>query len=113
MFRRLPISVLLVIALVAMTAQAPAQMCGMRMPAPMVQCDCCATMKSCVLPQQNPAKLAAAAQSSQQSIAMIAPVLHQLVAPMLGTLSRSGESPPAQPSAHSPPRLALFCTFLI
>jgi hypothetical protein len=112
-FRRFTISVLLVIALAAMTAQAPAQMCGMRMPTPMVQCDCCAAMKSCLLPQKNPAQLAAAAQSSQQSIAMIAPVLHQLVAPMLGTLSPSREFPAAQPSAHSPPRLALFCTFLI
>jgi hypothetical protein len=109
----LAIGFALVIALGAMSSRAPAQICGMSMPAPMVQCDCCATMKSCLLPQQNPVQPAAASQPLQQSVAIIAPVLHELLAPALAAPSSSREFYAAQPAAHSRPRFALFCTFLI
>ena len=83
------------------------------MPTPMVQCECCATMKSCLLPQQNSVPPAAASQASQQSVAMIAPVLHELLALEPPVPSRARNFVTAQFAVHSPSRLALFCTFLI
>ncbi len=89
-------------------------MCGMSMPAPQkMHCTaCCATMKSCALPQQDPTQPTTASTVAQQSIALIAPALP--------VLSRELPTPHfaaprfAAPSvSHSPPRLALFCSFLI
>jgi hypothetical protein len=101
------------IALVAMSSRAPGQVCGMSMPTAMVQCECCATMKSCLLPQQNPVQPATATAPSQQSVAMIAPALHELLAPEPVVPSRARNFVRAQFAVHSPSRLALLCTFLI
>ncbi len=74
---------------------------------------CCATMRSCVLPQQNPAQPTAAGDTGPYSGTMIAPVLRELLSPAIPALSRPAYFAPAQPLAPSPSRLALFCTFLI
>jgi hypothetical protein len=113
--RRLAIAVLLMIALLAISWQTPVQSCSMTMPAAAaMKCGgCCATMKSCVLPQQSPLQQTAPAPATQQSIVMIAPVLSELLLAVISApdVSRQATLPP--PAAHSPPRLALFCTLLI
>ncbi|MDQ6824679.1 MAG: hypothetical protein M3007_04360 [Candidatus Eremiobacteraeota bacterium] len=113
--RRLTVGILLVIALVAMASQAPAQMvCGMSMPTTAkMTCGCCATMKSCLLAQKNPAQPAAAVQHIQPAIGMIAPVLHELLTPGIAAPARAVKFATAQPAVHSPPPFVLFCSFLI
>lgn len=83
------------------------------MPAPMVQCDCCATIKSCLLSQKGQSQPAAAVQHVEQTVAMIAPILHELLAPAIAAPSRSADFAAAQLAVHSHARLALLCTFLI
>ena len=115
MSRQLLTGLLLVCALLTASSAAPAQTCGMRMPeAATMKCiNCCATMKSCVLPQQNPAQPTAAGDTAPHSLTMIAPVIRDLLSPALLALSRPADFAPAQLLAPSPSRLALFCTFLI
>ena len=83
------------------------------MPTTVKQCDCCATMKSCLIPQQNAGPSAAVAQLSQQTAVMVAPALCEILAPLPAAPSFAIRDLAARPTAHSPPRLALFCTFLI
>jgi hypothetical protein len=105
----------LVCALVTASSATPAQTCGMSVPkAPTTKCiDCCATMKSCVLAQQNPAQPTAAGETAPHWVTLIAPVLRELLSPAIPALSRPVYFAPAQPLAPSPSRFALFCTFLI
>ena len=113
---RLPLAILIALSLFAPTLPVRGQLCSMRMAgSPVVsKCtDCCATMKSCVLPQQNPARPAATNLDTQYSLVLSAPVLLPLLVPAPATSSRSRDSSPAPRKAHSPPRQALFCTFLI
>lgn len=85
----------------------------MSMPAPQkIQCDCCATMKSCVLPRENPTQPRAAAAVSAVPLAMIAPgapVLLREVQPTAVAPLRELR----RPLAVAAPRFALFCAFLI
>ncbi len=76
-------------------------------------CDCCATMKSCLLPQRNPSQSTAAVKHLQPAVVMMAPVLHALLTPAIASPARAVKLATAQPAVHSPPRLALLCTFLI
>ena len=77
-------------------------------------CACCATMKSCVVTQQDhPVQSAATAYGTQQLAAMIAPVLHELLAAPIAHSPRSREVSSVQPPVRSTARLALLCTFLI
>ncbi len=86
----------------------------MSMPAPLkMQCtSCCAAMKSCVLPQQNPTQPASAATADLAPIAMIAPALPVLLRQLRTQLAIFPRSA-AQTLTHAPPRLAVLCTFLI
>lgn len=115
MSRQLLTGFLLVCALVTASFAAPAQTCAMSMPAAQaMKCTgCCATMKSCVLPQHNPAQPTAAGDTVNVSVTLIAPVQRVLLSPALPALRRLAYFAPAQPLAPSPSRLTLFCTFLI
>jgi hypothetical protein len=113
MRKRFITAVFLVVAFLTASSQAPAQACGMSMPAPAQQCACCATMKSCLLSQKNPPESTAAAELSQQSLVMIAPILRPLLAPPFAVSLHGARVSAAKLAVHSPPRLALFCTFLI
>jgi hypothetical protein len=113
MTKRFITAAFLVVAFLTASSQAPAQACGMSMPAPAQQCACCATMKSCLLPQKNPPESTAAAELSQQTVVMIAPILHPLLVPPFAVSLHGARISAAKLAVHSPPRLALFCTFLI
>ncbi len=107
-------AVALVLALSSVPLRASGPVCGMSMPA-MQKADCmacCAAMKSCALPQQNPTQPTAGSALDQQTVAMIAPARPVL----LGELSVTRVTAPrlvTRSRAHAPPRLALFCSFLI
>ncbi len=114
MFKRSAIALVLCLALLPVPLRAYGPMCGMSMLASQkADCmACCAAMKSCALPRQNPTQPTTSLSADQLVVAMIAPALPVLLrerpvtrvtAPRLVTLSL----------AHSPPRLALFCSFLI
>src|SRR3981081_2822719 len=70
---------LLCLALFSAASHTSAQRCAMTMPARTMDCsaDCCAKMKSCVLPQQNPVQPSATAEAVQRSFVMIAPILNE------------------------------------
>lgn len=114
MFGRTVLAVTLLLALFAGPLRAGGPACGMSMPAAqkMACMACCAKMKSCALPRQNPTQSATAPTVHQQAIALLAPALPVL----LSALPASPVAAPrhmTQSLAHSPPRLALFCSFLI
>ena len=106
------IAVILAVFFVPLRASEP--VCGMSMrTVQKADCmACCAAMKSCALPKQNPTHPSAASAVDTQAVAMIAPAISVL-------LSELPAAPIAAPRlitqslAHSPPRLALFCSFLI
>jgi hypothetical protein len=113
--KRGAIGFLLGLALLLGAFQLPAQGCAMPMPQPAMPCgDCCATMKSCALPQHNPVQQTATSDLSQQSIVLIAPDLTQLsVQSLIAGQSRLSRHSATEPATHSPPRQAVLCTFLI
>jgi hypothetical protein len=107
---------LLFLALFSAPLLASAQTCGLAMPVrTTMDCsaDCCAKMKSCVLPQQNPAQATATAKAAQPSVVMTAPVFDELLAPVPVQPFRPARFVAAQGPAHSPSPLALSCTLLI
>ncbi len=114
MLRQLVIAVTLVVAVCSASAPPLARACSLAMPtAQTALCtDCCAKLKSCVLPQQNQTPPAAPGSSVQQSIALIAPAIQSLSLMPVLTLPRPDHSR-ADIRAGSPPRLAVLCTFLI
>ncbi len=114
MTRRLIIAVLLVMTLLSVPFAAPATACARPMRTTLSSnCDCCATMKSCLLPQQNPVRPTATAETAQQAVVMIPPVLHVLQTPAFEVPFRRVDFLIASAPAHSAPRAVLFCTFLI
>lgn len=111
--RRLLIAVLLVFGLI-LVPQTPAQICTMSMPAPSpAKCTkCCATMKSCVMPRQNPTQPTSAWTSNTAPIMMIAPALAVLLRELPATPVTFPRSA-AQRLTDPTPQLAVLCTFLI
>lgn len=114
MIRRLTMAVFLVLALLSVSWGTPRQRCGMMPGVAALSCGCCATMKSCVVTQQeDPVQSAATHYRTQQLAAMIAPVFRELAAAPIAPSPRSREVSPVQPPVSSTARLALLCTFLI
>jgi hypothetical protein len=114
MVGQLTIVVTLSLALWSAAMPVPAPGCAMSMSAAQsAPCtDCCATMKSCLLPQQNRVPPASASTGNQQSITLIAQPIASVVVQAAIALPRINFSG-AEISADSPPRLAVLCTFLI
>ena len=114
MAKRLTIALVMTLALFCTAVRIPAQACAMSMPAvqTMPCSDCCAKMKSCVLPQKDQTPPATAASVTQQSIALVAPLV-QTVFVYPPVLSAKLDRLSAETLRDSPPRLALLCTFLI
>jgi hypothetical protein len=73
---------------------------------------CCAKMKSCILPRQNPTQSTAATTPNPVPIAIVAPALLVLSQETLQT-SVSFQRLALQTPSHAPPQLAVLCTFLI
>ena len=114
MIKRLMLAVLMVLALLSVSWATPRQRCGMMPDIAASSCGCCATMKSCLVTQQeDPVQSAAAAYGTQQLAATIAPVLHEVFAAPIAPSPRSREVFSVQPPVSSTARLALLCTFLI
>src|SRR5947209_1472849 len=93
MARRLMIAVLLVLAMFSSPLHLAAQSCALSMPAvqKMACGDCCAKMKSCMLPRKDQTPPATAPAASQQSIALIAPAVQTvLVQAPVASLKRVG-----------------------
>ena len=114
MVRQLTIVVTLSLALWSAAMPVSARGCAMSMPAGQggMCTDCCATMKSCVLPQQNRVPPASASSGNQQSITLITQPIASVVVQAAIALPRINFSG-TEISADSPPRLAVLCTFLI
>lgn len=105
---------LLASALLSIPFQAPAEACGMAMPQPALKCgDCCATMKSCALPQQNPLQQAAAASAPYQFTPLIMPVGTELLSRFVLTATEQSFCRKRELVGHSPLKQAVLCTFLI
>ena len=114
MMKRLTMAVFLMLALLSVSSGTPRPRCSMMPEVAASSCGCCATMKSCVVTQQeDPVQSAASAYGTQQLAAMIAPVLQELLAAPIAPSPRSDEVSPVQPPVRSTARLALLCTFLI
>ncbi|MEP6821845.1 MAG: hypothetical protein ABI946_05785 [Chthoniobacterales bacterium] len=113
MIRRLMIGLLLVLALCLTPLGASTPGCALGKPAAqgMSCADCCATMKSCILPKQNPTNAITASSPSQADLTALPfpPVfLYDLAAT---PLSHAAVVAPRTTAPHS--RLAVLCTFLI
>lgn len=114
MTKRFVVAVFLMVALSSVSFGTPSQQCGLMMSDTTASsCSCCATMKSCVIRQEIPLQSTARVQATQQLMAIIAPVLHELFAAPLAPSSRAREISGAQSPLHSTARLAVLCTFLI
>jgi hypothetical protein len=109
------IAALVFLAVFTAPFAASAQTCSMTMPVRAMDCsaDCCAKMKSCVRPQENPVKPTATATAAQPPVVMIAPVLHEVVPPTFDAPLRASHFLLVQAPAHSPAPLALSCSLLI
>ncbi len=116
MIKQLSLAVSLIASLFFTTLPALAQSCGCRQARaqnPIVLNGCCAAMPCCIAQREHQPMPAAVASSAAD---------HSIAALALMTRSAVGELPlreyliarsRALPVAHSPPRFALFCTFLI
>jgi len=116
MLRRVTVGLVVVAALFSATVRLPAAPCIVtNTPGPKAcQPGCCANKACCATSHQRtgpPVQPLAKSGLDQQDFA----ALPAAAAPLL-TLSSSSESKVVfltEPSAHSPPRLSLLCTFLI
>jgi len=112
MVKRLAIAVLLVLGVASTVVHLPAQSCTMAMPIAAASCDCCATMKSCVLPQKDRTPPATANAAEHQTIALSVPEI-QSVPLQSPVASATFNSSAREALRDSTPRLAVLCTFLI
>jgi hypothetical protein len=112
----MPIFVILslVLALFAAPVPASATVCGMKMPSmDAMHCGgCCATTKCCGRAQQDPQQPLAAGVADAPLLLTAAPVLPVLVRELPLGCSIPTRAVDAA-SAAAPPRLTLFCSFLI
>src|SRR5947209_6901522 len=114
MAKRWLIAVVLVLAVLLSPLRLPAQSCALSMrPVQKMSCgDCCAKMKSCMLPRKDQTPPATAPAATQQSIALIASAVQTLLVQVpVASVKRVTRSLAIAPEL--PPRLAVLCTFLI
>ncbi len=114
MSRRLTTGLLLLLALFLVPLQGPVQACGMSTAcgAKMKCGSCCATMKSCVLPQQNPSQPSKAPVADTVLVTLAAPAAIVLLQELFARPIDFGAAETPRLSA-GPSRLAVLCTFLI
>ncbi|MDP9254696.1 MAG: hypothetical protein M3O66_07155 [Verrucomicrobiota bacterium] len=117
MTRQLTLALLLVAALFMSALRLPAQSCLLSSSAIEKACrpGCCANKTCCatsarntVIPSQPLAK-----NSATHELAAVVAHANPTLLPDQGSATKLAVRSQAQSAAHSPPRLALFCTFLI
>jgi hypothetical protein len=116
MFRKLTVAFAVVAALFSTTVRLPAVPCFVtNTPGPKACAPgCCANKACCATSHERtgaPVQPLAKSSADQSSLVALAPMISVPIT--VSVFNQPKTVPLAEPTAHSPPRLPLLCTFLI